>query len=118
MAEAVRVKTRTPKVRYRGVVKRLSRLIRHIVHHVTDHWQNFITYHSNITNGEVDQDFLVRLQLIDATVYTARPHLMITHLVGPHPLSLDQITAIGWKWPKSLQCTPITWTEHTRGRVV
>ncbi|XP_076059738.1 ectopic P-granules autophagy protein 5 isoform X2 [Oratosquilla oratoria] len=51
------------QVRYRGVVKRLSRLIRHIVHHVTDHWQNFITYHSNSMDGEVDQAFLVRLQV-------------------------------------------------------
>ena len=36
-------------LRYDGVTKRLSRLIRHTVHYVTDHWRNYVELHKDKT---------------------------------------------------------------------
>ena len=47
----------TPK--YRQFAKRLGRLIRHTVHYVSDHWENF----KRENKGSIDSSMLLRLQV-------------------------------------------------------
>ena len=53
------------QARFKGVIKRISRLVRHTVHYVTDHWQNFAQFCQSPKGelAESDPAMIERLQV-------------------------------------------------------